>query len=109
MRKLKFNVTGSTIERDPYCDFTGLFPGKNDNVEAEFTFSQEWKSRAKVVAFRSILDKEYPPRILNEENVCQIPKEALQRPSFTIQVLGKRRGQTFKTNTITIYQRGGSK
>ena len=107
LRTLKFNVNGQTISQDPSCDFSGLFPGANLEVQAEFTFSPEWKNRAKVVAFWSILDKEYPPQVLNDENVCQIPEEVLKRPAFKIQILGKYRGRTFKTDKLTVYQRGG--
>lgn len=107
MRTLRFIVDRDTITKDPSCDFSNLFPGANPEVQAEFVFSPEWKNRAKVVGFYSILDKEYPPRMLNSENVCQIPQEALSRPAFKVKVLGKQRGRVFETNTITIYQRGG--
>ena len=109
MRTLKFTVNGQILAQDPSCDFSGLFPGKNDDIQAEFVFSSEWKNRVKVVAFWSILDKEYPPRVLNAENVCEIPVEVLKRPSFKVQILGKQRGLTFNTNKLIIYQRGGGK
>ena len=109
MRTLKFTVNGQTLAQDPSCDFSGLFPGKNDDIQAEFAFSSEWKNRAKVVAFWSILDKEYPPRVLNTENVCEIPKEVLKHPSFKVQILAKQAGRIFTTNKLTIYQRGGVK
>lgn len=107
MRNLKFIVNSDTIIQDPSCDFSNLFPGRNPDVQAEFTFSPEWKNRAKVVAFWSILDKEYQPQVLNDENVCQIPEEVLKRPAFKMQLLGKYRGRTFKTDKLTVYQRGG--
>lgn len=109
MRTLKFIVSNDSIIQDPECDFEGLFPGKNDEIQADFTFSPEWKNRVKVASFWSILDKEYPPQVLNNENVCEIPKEALARPVFKMQILGKYRGRIFQTNPITIYQRGGVK
>lgn len=109
MRTLDFIVNKDTIEQDPSCDFTGLFPGKNDSVQARFTFSPEWKNRAKVVAFWSILNNEYSPRVLNDENVCEIPEEALSRPAFKVQVLGKQRGRKYHTNLITVYQKGGGR
>ena len=108
MKTLRFIVQDNTILQDPFCrDFEGLFPGDNDDIKAEFVFSSEWKRRKKVVAFWSMLDKEYPPRILNDDNTCDIPEEALSRPAFKIQILGKFRGHTYETDTITIYQRGG--
>lgn len=109
MRTLKFIVTNDTIIQDPSCDFSGLFPGANKHIQAEFTFSPEWKNRVKVAAFWSMLDKEYPPQVINPDNLCEIPEEALARPAFKVQVLGKYRENTFETDTITIYQRGGGK
>ncbi len=109
MRVLKFIVNGETLSVDPSCDFTGLFPGTDSDIYAEFSFSPEWKSRVKVAAFWSILNNEYPPQLLNEENLCKIPVEALNKPSFKVGILGKHRSATFKTNTITVQQRGGSR
>lgn len=107
MRILSFLVSGTTIKQDPECDLSGLFPGKNDDVQAKFTFSNEWKSRPKVIAFWSMLNQEYPPCVLNADNTCKIPKEALARPAFKIQVIGSDRGRRCETDTITVYQKGG--
>lgn len=109
MRTLRFIVDGETITKDPSCDFNGLFPKTNSEICAEFVFSPEWKSRVKVAAFWSMLDKEYPPQVLEDDKTCMIPKKALARPAFKVQILGKHRGRTFKTNPIIIYQRGGVK
>lgn len=108
MRTLRFIVDGRDIKQDPSCSFNGLFPGTEDTIKAEFAFSSEWKSVVKVIAFWSLMDKEYPPQVLNyDENACMIPKEALARPAFKIQILGKQNGRSFKTNMFTVYQRGG--
>ena len=107
MRTLRFIVTGDKLSLDTTCNSEGLFPKRNPEVAAEFSFSPEWESRAKVVAFWSILDKEYEPQVLNDQNVCQIPEKALENPAFKVQILGKQRGRTFKTNKLTVYQRGG--
>lgn len=109
MRILKFLVDGEILKQDPSCDFGGLFPGRNPDIQAEFVFSKEWNSRLKVVAFRSMLDQEYTPQVLGEDNTCVIPKEALARPAFKVQIMGKHRGRIIKTNSITVFQRGGNK
>ena len=109
MRTLRFIVDGDTIVKDPSCDFNGLFPGSNSNIRAEFVFSPEWRSRTKVAAFWSMLNTEYEPQLLDEDNTCLIPKEALDKPAFKVQILGKYRGRIFKTSTDTVYQRGGVK
>lgn len=109
MRVLTFIVDGEKLRLDPECDCSGLFPGKEDEIEAEFVFSSEWDSMIKVAAFWSMLGKEYPPQILDSNDVCMIPQEALSKPVFKIQVIGKSRGNNFRTNTVSIYQRGGAK
>lgn len=109
MRVLRFNVDGQEITIDPTGDFDGLFPGRENDVEAEFIFSPEWESMIKVAAFWSMLGKEYPPQVLDEYDTCMIPEEALSKPAFKIQLFGKRRGSTLRTNTVTVYQRGGTK
>ena len=111
MRILRFIVDNKTIKQDPSCDFTGLFPGRNPDVKAEFVFSKEWDNMVKVVAFWSILDNEYEPQVLID-NCCSIPKEALSRASFRIQVLGRKNKPSFtkttlETNKLTIRQTGG--
>lgn len=109
MRTLRFIVDGETIVKDPSCDFSGLFPGTNPDIRAEFVFSPEWESRVKVVAFWSMLTQEYPPQVLKDDNTCLIPKEALARPAFKVQILGKYRGRKYQTNQTIVYQRGVGK
>ena len=106
MRTLRFIVDGETIVKDPSCDFTGLFPKANSEIRAEFVFSPEWNSRVKVAAYWSMLDKEYSPQVLEDDNTCLIPTEALARPAFKVQILGKHRGRVFKTNSVIVHQRG---
>lgn len=114
MRTLRFIVDGESIKPDPTCDFSGLFPGKNPDVQAEFVFSSEWENATKVAAFWSMLDKEYEPKVVEDDESCVIPPEALARASFKIQVLGKKsktRWNTTKlsTNKLTIRQTGGKR
>lgn len=108
MRILRFIVDGKTIKQDPSCDFSGLFPGKNPNIRAEFTFSSEWKNKVKVAAFWSMLDNEYEPQEIDDD-FCIIPSEALARPSFKIQILGKKGNERIDTNKLTILQKGGKR
>ena len=108
MRVLKFLVEDKTIRPDPSCDFSGLFPGKEKQMRVEFAFSPEWNDRMKVVAFWSILNKEYAPQLLIDGG-CLIPEEALSKVAFKIQILGKYRGVKTETNCLTVYQSGGKK
>lgn len=109
MRKLRFIVDGLSLKQDPACSFNGLFPAPNQHVEAEFTFSKDWNGVPRVAAFYSMLDKEYPPQIIGENDCCMIPSEALNLPAFKMQILGNNRGRIITTNTMTIYQKGGRK
>lgn len=111
MRTLRFIVDNESIKQDPSCDFSGLFPGKNPDVRAEFVFSSEWENAVKVAAFWSMLDTEYEPQVVRDGS-CNIPKDALSRASFKIQLLGKKYepalgATTLSTNKLTIRQTGG--
>lgn len=105
MRTLKFIVEGQALKPDPNCDFSGLEPGTVGYLKAEFTFSKEWASTPKVVAFYSRLGNEYPPRALKDGRTCLIPAEALRKRIFKVQVLGK---NGLVTNRLVIDQKGGT-
>ena len=109
MRTLRFIVDGQTVKQDPTCDFSGLFLNKDSGVCAEFIFSSEWNDKIKVVAFWSILDKEYEPQALDNKNACIIPVEAFARASFKIQVLGIRGHERLTTNKLVVLQTGGKR
>ena len=109
MRVLKFIVTGKTLEQDPSCDFSGLFPGREDRIKAVFSFSEEWDRAIKVAAFVSVMGTEYTPQVLDDENSCFIPVEAINKPAFKIQILGRMAKTNLNTNSLTIYQRGGTR
>lgn len=105
MRTLKFIVEGQVIKPDPECDFSGLVPGSNGYLLAEFAFSNEWKSTTKVVAFYSRLGTEYPPSVLVDGKTCIIPTEALRKRIFKVQILGK---NGLVTNRLEVDQKGGT-
>lgn len=107
MRTLRFIVDGQTIKQDPACDFNNLFSDRNFGICAEFIFSSEWNDKIKVAAFWSMLDREYEPQALDDENTCVIPSEAFARASFKIQVLGIRGPKKLVTNKLTVLQTGG--
>lgn len=108
MRTLKFIVNGQTITQDPTCDFTGLVPGTEGYLQAEFVFSPEWESVVKVVGFFSNMGREYEPRLLNNSKTCVIPTDALKNRIFKIQVIGKNGTYKIKTNKLAVEQKGGS-
>lgn len=107
MRTLKFIVEGQIIKPDPSCNFSGLFPGKYESIQAEFSFSPEWTTVPKVAAFYSMLEKEFSPQLIDKDNGCAIPPEALTLPAFKMEVLGNNRGEIIETNKLIVYQKGG--
>lgn len=106
MRTLKFIVNDQLIKEDPSCDFTGLVPGTEGYIRAEFSFSPEWNGCVKAAAFYSMLGKEYPAQLLKDGRSCMIPVEALALRSFKIRVVGKKDNFKITTNKITVSQRG---
>ena len=108
MRTLKFIVEDQLIRQDPNCDFSGLVPGTQGYLRAEFSLSSEWYGYAKVIGFYSMMGKEYEPQRLDDNSSCVIPAEALARQKFKIQVIGRHRsGTKLKTNKVTVSQDGG--
>lgn len=107
MRTLSFIVNQNVLTQDPTTSFDGLFPAPNQEIQANFAFSEDWTGVPKVVAFYSMLGKEFPPQLIDEENHCMIPPEALSLPAFKLQVLGNNRGKIMTTNVLTVYQKGG--
>lgn len=107
MRTLRFIVDGQVIKQDPNCDFTGLVPGTEKYLEAEFTFSPEWSSYAKAAAFWSVMGKEYMPQILKDGCGCLIPKAALAKRTFKVQVVGMAGDLIVRTNKVAVCQNGG--
>ena len=104
MRTLKFIVNGQIIKQDPHCDFSGLVPGTEGYLWAEFTFSKEWENTPRVAAFYSRLGQEYPPQVLMNGRSCLITAEALRKRIFKVQVIGK---NGLVTNRFEIDQKGG--
>lgn len=108
MRTLKFIVDGQLIKQDPYCDFSGLVPGTEGYLKAEFTFSSEWTGCAKVASFYSVLGDEFPPQVLMDGKSCMIPAKALKNRVFKIKVLGRRNDCIIRTNKVEVNQNGGA-
>ena len=108
MRTLKFIVDGQVIKQDPDCDFSGLIPGTEGYLQAEFVFSSEWDGTTKVAAFSSMLGREFTPKLLKDGKTCDIPTEALTNRKFKIHVIGqKKTGYKITSNKVTVNQDGG--
>lgn len=106
MRTLLFNVNRQNIVKNPYCDFTGLVPGTEGYLKAEFNFSSEWNGFAKVATFWTTSGKELQPQALEKDNSCIIPKEALKRKRFLVQIIGKCGDMKLVTDKEIVEQDG---
>ena len=107
MKTLRFIVDDQKLERDPNCkDFDNLVLGGGD-VRLEFYFTKEWRGHVKVVAFYSAMGKEYEAQALKDGRSCMVPKEALEKREFKIQVFGRDWTSILKTNKLAIRQNGG--
>lgn len=106
MRTLKFIVNGQLIEKDPKCNFEGLVPGSTGYLQAEFSFSNEWKGFAKAASFRSVLGNEYPPQMLKDGKTCIIPEEALKKRWFFIKIHGLKNDEMLVTNKVSVVLSG---
>jgi hypothetical protein len=107
MRTLKFIVDGQIIKQDPNCDFSGLVPGTEGYLKAEFSFSPEWQGCSKIATFNSVLGKDYPKQLLKDGKTCTIPAEAVKKRTFEVGVVGTKQGFRITTNTVAVSQNGG--
>ena len=76
MRILKFIVTGQKIERNQACNFTGLVPGTSGYLQAEFSFSEEYRGCEKIAVFYKYSDSKYPVHLNGD--TCMIPEQVLK-------------------------------
>ena len=109
MRTLRFIVDKQIIKQDPNCDFSNLFPGTEGYLQAEFSFSPEWKDCVKVAAFYSPMGRELPPQELRDGRTCIIPTEALEYSAFKIRVFGRKKDFKITTDKIVVLQKGSVK
>ena len=107
MRTLRFLVKDQILVKDPGCDFSGLVPGTEGYLQAEFIFSPEWDGYAKVAGFYSIMGTEYDPQVLKDGKTCIIPAEALKRKTFKVRVGGVKCDRKMTTNKLAVCQDGG--
>lgn len=106
MRTLKFIVNNQIVEADLNCDFSGLVPGTEGYLQAEFSFSPEWDKHVKVAEFIGKSDNDCYPQILKDGKTCIIPAEVLKRPAFGIRVVGKKNELKLTTNKLIVSQKG---
>ena len=102
MRVLKFKADGQRLKKQADCDFSGLVAGSAGYLRAEFTFSDDWLGCKKVAGFIAD-DKEYPV-MLDDNDSCMIPTEALSGELFKVYVVGANVGYKIITNHTKVKQ-----
>lgn len=91
MRILEFEVEKQRLRKNPDCDFSNIVPGTSGYLKAVFHFnSPDWIGCKKAASFW-LDDREYPV-LLDNENSCIIPADALMGGRFEVSVLGMREG-----------------
>lgn len=103
MRTLEFFVNVQRITKNPDCDFSGVAAGTKGYMYAKFSFSAEWDGFEKAASFFAE-GKEYPV-VLDEDDACEIPSEALLGTLFFVGVTGKMNEKILTTNTCAVYQK----
>jgi hypothetical protein len=96
-------VDRQRLVRQQGCDFSGLVAGSVGYLKAKFHFSEEWDECAKVASFCPDDNTEYPI-ILDEDDCCLIPAEALKGAHFFVHVVGGRPEYRLATNKLKIMQ-----
>ena len=109
MRVLEFEVKQQRIRKQPGCDFSHIVAGSNGYLQAKFNFSSEWDGCRKVATFSGEQPEPETSVFLDENNCCEIPREALVGKSFDVFVTGAKKTLSsgtylFQTSRMTVTQ-----
>lgn len=102
-RTLEFDVDKQRLTRNRECDFSGIVAGSVGYLRAKFNFPiRGWHGCTKAASFW-VEDKEYAV-LLDDENSCMIPSEALKGDKFSVSVMGAKTGYKIETNKVKVRQ-----
>lgn len=102
-RTLEFDVKRQRLVRSRDCDFSGLVAGTVGYLRAKFHFSPlEWFGCKKAASFW-VDGKEYAV-LLDKDDSCIIPAEALVGEKFYVSVLGARTGYKIESSKVKVKQ-----
>lgn len=105
-RFLEFKVDKQRLIKKEDCDFSFIVAGSAGYLRARFYFSEEWTGCNKAASFW-IGDVEHAV-LLDNNDECVIPKEALSRDRFSVSVTGSTGtpGNNYRitTNKIKVRQ-----
>lgn len=102
-RTLEFDVNRQRLTKSRDCDFSGLVAGSVGYLRAKFNFSMaEWFGCKKAASFW-VDGKEYAV-LLDKDNSCLIPDEALVGNKFHVSVMGAKTGYRIETTKVKVKQ-----
>lgn len=102
-RILEFDVKKQRIIRRKSCDFTKIVAGSVGYLRAKFYFTQsEWSGCRKAASFWVNLEEH--AALLDENDTCLIPAEALIGNKFEVSVTGMRHDYKITTNRTKVIQ-----
>lgn len=102
-RTLEFDVKGQRLTRRRTCDFSGIVAGSVGYLRAKFYFSlTEWFGCKKAASFWAD-GKEYAV-LLDKDDSCLIPEEALKGKKFEVSVMGGRPNYRIETTKTKVKQ-----
>lgn len=102
-RTLEFNVDGQRLMRRRDCDFSGIVAGSIGYLRAKFNFTLKgWYGCTKAASFW-VGDKEYAV-LLDKDDSCMIPSEALIGDRFEVSIMGAKTGYKIETTKVKVRQ-----
>lgn len=105
-RVLEFEVKRQRIVKKSDCDFSGIVAGTAGYLKAKFYFSpDDWGGCRKAASFWN--DGQEYAKLLDDNDMCVIPGEALTNRKFKVSVTGKKVGYQIVTNKATVRQEVG--
>ena len=105
MRTLEFKVSEQMITKREGCDFSKIVAGSSGYLRAKFYFlSGSWRDCIKAASFW--MNGQEHAAVLDDNDMCMIPPEALTDRSFHVSVLGIRPETDYRitTNKIKVRQ-----
>lgn len=102
MRTLNFVLDGQRLMKDKDCDFSNIVAGSVGYLKAKFQFSSEWSGCRKAASFW--VGEEEHAVMINAQNECVIPSDALKNDSFKVSVTGMKDGYQITSSKIKIKQ-----
>lgn len=101
MRTLTYQVKSQRLL--PTGDHYGLVAGSQGHLKAKFTFNEDWYDCVKVASFFN--NGEEYAALLDENNECMIPTEALTNSTFEVCVEGRKDNYRILSSKIKERQR----